>query len=194
MGANAINPTPSSVEAAPAAGAKPTASIAVSYPRPDDERGTAESVVTVPAGTYRPDQPAIQLKASGEGPDFSVTTVQADGTERTPNPSELLVVRDQLFKAFEDKSLSPIQKGQVERALNMCSYLFSQSTPNHDAYTGSVLGGVRPCPAEVGLPRGTIELRVEDNVYLKANKPPTLYDPIEVQFNNAMKRMREQNR
>ena len=178
MGANAINPTPSSVEAGPAAGAKPTASIAVSYPRPDDERGTAVATITVPAGTYRPDQPAIQMKTSGEGADFSVTTVQADGTERTPNPSEILVVRDQLFKSFEDKSLSPIQKGQVERALNMTSYLFSQSTPNHEAYTASVLGGVRPCPAEVGLPRGTIELRVEDNVYIKATRPKSFATPI----------------
>lgn len=150
----------------------------LSYPRPGDEHGTAEAVIQVPAGRFRPDQPALTLQVQGEGADLSVAAFDADGTPRMPNPSEILLIRDTLFGQMESGTLSPVEKAQVVRAIDTVCVLFSQTTPNREAYTASTMGGYRTNPAEIGLPRGTMTLDPKDNVYIKARQPKSFAAPI----------------
>jgi hypothetical protein len=152
--------------------------LSVTYPRPTDDRGSAAATLSVPAARFRPDQTALTIAITGEGDAVSVAVTGSDGSLRQPNPSEILLLRDNLFRQVETGGLDPMQKAQVYRSLRHLEVIFAQTTPNREAYTGSVLGGYRPNPAEIGLPRGTLNLDPADNVYLKARKAKTFVQPI----------------
>lgn len=150
--------------------------MAVQYPRPDDERGTAGVTLSVPAGRYRPDQPAFSVRTSGAGESFAIKAFDADGTPRKPNPSEILLLQEEAFHLLENGQLTPVQRQQVIRAFDMISLLFGQTTPNKGAYTASQLGGFRANPQELGRAE-PLNLKPMDNVYFRARQPKFVVPP-----------------